>query len=261
MTDSAENNPSLVRLSDADYEVAPGEPDVRGWDVVLTGDETVGEVDDLIIDPAAGKVRYLEVELDGDALGLDRDRHVLVPIETAQLDADEEQVVLSGMGRDALLKVPEYDGSIAASGYDHTFRSHLSEDQKSNRITRSAEELRIGKRTAQTGEVRVSKHVETERVSQTVPLRGEEVYIERRPVERAVGSAVEMHDDEIVVPIVEEEPVVEKRAVVREEIVIRKEPTMTERAVEADVRREVVDIQPSSDNVHVKDDLRGRGGE
>src|SRR5690242_14757664 len=95
------NSPSLVRLSDAHYEVAAGEPDVRGWDVVLGDDETIGEVDELIIDPAAGKVRYLDVDLDREAVGLDRDRHVLIPISSAQLDTKEEEVVLNGMGREA----------------------------------------------------------------------------------------------------------------------------------------------------------------
>lgn len=67
MTEPVVNNPgSLERLSDADYEIAPGEPDVRGWRVVLGRDEAVGEVDDLIIDPAASKVRYLDVDLDRD---------------------------------------------------------------------------------------------------------------------------------------------------------------------------------------------------
>jgi hypothetical protein len=50
---------SLRRLSDADYEVAPGEPDVRGWRVIAANDEQLGTIVDLIIDPAAGKVRYL----------------------------------------------------------------------------------------------------------------------------------------------------------------------------------------------------------
>ena len=259
MADPVTSNPSLVRLSDADYEVASGEPDVRGWDVVVANDETIGEVDDLIIDPSAGKVRYLDVEVDGKAVGLDDDCHVLIPISGAQLDTEEEEVVLSGMSREALVKPPEYDEKAYASGYDQTFRSHLTDDANTNtkRITRSAEELQIGKRMEQKGEVRVSKHVETERVTQTVPLRGEEVRVERRPIERAVGSAAEMRNDEIVVPVMEEEAVVEKRPVVKEEIVISKAPKTTERTIEADVRREEVDIKPTSGDIRVRDDKVG----
>src|SRR5207248_2588959 len=141
-------------------------------------------------------------EIDHEAVGLDRDRHVLVPIASAELDTSDEEVVLNGMSRAALLALPEYDGRYG-SGYDQTFQSQLTDETKSKRITRSAEELRIGKRTEKKGEVRVSKHVETEHVKQSVPVRTEEVHVERRPVDRA-GSAAEMRNDEIVVPVMEE---------------------------------------------------------
>jgi uncharacterized protein (TIGR02271 family) len=271
VTDPINTNPSnLTRLSDADYEVAPNEPDVRGWDVVLGNDETIGEVDDLIIDPSAGKVRYLEVDLDTKALALDRGRRVLVPIASAQLDTDEEEVVLSGLGREALLELPDYDSSTFGSSddrrYDETFRGHLNTDFDSKRITRAAEELKIDKRTQKTGEVRVSKHVETEHVRQSVPVQREEVRVDRRPVERAVGSAAEMHDDEIVVPVVEEEVIVEKRPVVKEEVIVSKAKVAGERTVDADVRREEVDVKPSSSDIRVndnrdtRDDRKNRGG-
>jgi len=251
----------LCALSDADYEVVSGEPDVRGWDVVLDNDEQIGEVDDLIIDPAAGKGRYLVVDLDGEALGVERDRKALVPIANAQLDTDEDQVVLGGMSRAALSSLPEYDGRTFSHDYDESYRSHVGEQPESKRVTRSAEELRIGKRVGKQGEVRVSKHIETEHVRQTVPLRQEEVRVERRPVERAVGSAAEFRNDEIVIPVMGEEAVIEKRPVVKEEIVISKVPVTTQQTVETDVRREEFDVKPSSSKVRVSDDLRGRGGE
>jgi uncharacterized protein (TIGR02271 family) len=250
----------LVRLSDADYEVAPGEPDVRGWDVVLGDEEHVGEVDDLLINPSVGKVRYLEVEIDAKTFGLERDRHVLIPIEGVRLDTTDEEVVLSGMSHDALLNLPEYhDDDEPASGYDSNFRSQLNDRDATRRMTRSAEELRIGKRTEKQGEVRVSKHVETEHVKQTVPLQGEDVIVERRPVERGESGAAEMRGEEIAVPVMEEEAVVEKRPVVKEEVVIRKEPRTTQQTVETDVRREEIDVEPSSRDVRVKDEDKGRG--
>ncbi|HET7617267.1 MAG TPA: hypothetical protein VFK20_02060 [Vicinamibacterales bacterium] len=37
----------LQRLGEVDYEIAPGQPDVRGWDVVLGNDEQIGvQLDD-----------------------------------------------------------------------------------------------------------------------------------------------------------------------------------------------------------------------
>lgn len=46
------------------YKVAEGDPDVRGWDVIGRDGRRIGEVDDLLVDTAALKVRYLEVRLD-----------------------------------------------------------------------------------------------------------------------------------------------------------------------------------------------------
>jgi uncharacterized protein (TIGR02271 family) len=264
-------------LSNADYDVAPGEPDVRGWDVCLANDQKIGKVDDLIIDPSAGKVRYLDVDLDRSTLSLDKNRHVMVPISGAQLDTKDDEVVLSDMSRDALLNLPDYEGKNlpeyegtnlpgsegkrSDTTYDQKLHSRLDEGLTTNRMTRSAEELRIGKRMEQKGEVRVSKHIETEHVTQTVPLRGEEVHVERRPVERAVGAAEELRDDEIRVPVMQETTVVEKRPVVKEEIIVSKEPRTTEETVEADVRHEEFDVSSSSDDIRVRDDMRGRGGE
>jgi uncharacterized protein (TIGR02271 family) len=261
MANPTAGHPSLLRLSDADYEVAPGEPDVRGWDVCLANDQKIGDVDDLIIDPTAGKVRYLDVDLDSSALQLERNRHVLVPIAGAQLDTEEEEVLLAGMSREALLRLPDYDGKAFDATYDDTFRSHQSEDVETKRLTRSAEELRIGKRMAQEGEVRISKHVETEHVSQNVPFQSEEVRVERRRVDREGASAADIREDEIRVPVMQEEAVVEKRPVVKEEIVITKQPKTVERTVEADVRREEVDVTPSSANILFKDDAKERGSE
>ena len=51
-----------------------------------------------------------------------------------------------------------------------------------------------------------------------------------------------MENDEIVVPIIEEEVVVEKRPVIKEEIRIRKDIVEEEEVVEADVRKEEIDI-------------------
>jgi hypothetical protein len=55
-------------------------------------------------------------------------------------------------------------------------------------------------------------------------------------------SRVEIGDDEVVVPIVEEEIAVEKRPVVKEELRIRKDVVQDEEVVEEDVRKVEVDV-------------------
>src|SRR5688572_30493406 len=117
---------SLRRLSEADYEIARGEYDVRGWHVVAVNDERVGKVHDLIIDPAAGKVRYLEVDVDRKIFALERARRVLIPIGSAHLEPEHKEVILSGMTRAALAELPQYTGANFANDYDEVYRGHLS---------------------------------------------------------------------------------------------------------------------------------------
>ena len=258
MAETRSNMPGLRRMSDADYEVAPNEPDVRGWTVAIANDEVIGKVDDLIIDPAAEKVRYLDVDLDTRTLGLQEERHVYVPIRSAQLDTSREHVVLGGMTREGILRLPEYD-EMHAAGDDRSFAPHIREDAGAARpLTRSAEELRIGKRPVPAGEVEINKRVETERVREPIARQREEVDIERRPVSgsEAYGRAY-IGEDQIRVPITEEEVVVEKRPVVKEEIVVSKHQVEERDTVEADVRKERIDVnRPGTDAVRERD--RGR---
>jgi uncharacterized protein (TIGR02271 family) len=95
--------------------------------------------------------------------------------------------------------------------------------------------------------VLIRKSVETERVRQPVTRRREEVDVERRPVEGMAAGAgqAEISEDEIRVPITEEEVVVEKRPVVKEEVVIRKRAVEETEEDEADLRKERIDVDES----------------
>ncbi|MDQ3833076.1 MAG: PRC and DUF2382 domain-containing protein [Actinomycetota bacterium] len=110
------------------------------------------------------------------------------------------------------------------------------------RVQRVEEELRAGTRKRETGGVRVRKKVRTDHERLAVPKKREEVHAERVPVEDREDSEVQISDDEIRVPVIEEEIVVEKRPVVKEEIRLRKEVVEDEEIVEEDVRREEVDV-------------------
>ncbi|HEX9940789.1 MAG TPA: PRC-barrel domain-containing protein [Thermoanaerobaculia bacterium] len=48
------------------YRIAEGDPDVRGWEVLGADSRKIGEVDDLLVDTQALRVRYLDVILDPD---------------------------------------------------------------------------------------------------------------------------------------------------------------------------------------------------
>ena len=75
----------LERLSHMrGYDVAPNEPDPRGWKVVNRERRRVGEVRDLVVDRERMVATYLDVELDTKRFDLaGDDPHVLVPVDRA----------------------------------------------------------------------------------------------------------------------------------------------------------------------------------
>jgi uncharacterized protein (TIGR02271 family) len=118
------------------------------------------------------------------------------------------------------------------------------------RVQRVEEELVAGTRERGAGEMRVRKRVRTEREQVRVPKRREEVSVERVPVEGREAPEAEIGEDEVTIPVTEEEIIIEKRPVVKEEIRVRKDVVEDEEIVEEDVRKEEVDV----------DDATGRRG-
>ena len=115
------------------------------------------------------------------------------------------------------------------------------EDEDELRVQRSEEELRVGTREREAGALNVRKRVVTERERIEVPTRREEITVDRVPVEGGATEA-EIGDDEVRIPVTEEEVVVEKRPVAKAEVRIRKDVVEDTEVVEEDVRREKVDI-------------------
>ena len=119
------------------------------------------------------------------------------------------------------------------------------EDQDELRVQRSEEELRAGVREREAGKLNVRKRVRTEREQIAVPTRREEVSVDRVPVNEPASEG-QIGEDEVSVPVVEEEAVVGKQAVVKEEVRVRKDVVQDEEIVEEDVRKEEVDIDDAS---------------
>ena len=120
------------------------------------------------------------------------------------------------------------------------------EDEDELRVQRTEEELRTGTREREAGGVNVRKRVRTDRESVTVPKRREEVHVDRVPVDETEGERVasetEIGDDEVRMPVVEDEVVTEKKPVAKEEVRVRKDVVEDEEVVEEDVRKEEIDV-------------------
>jgi uncharacterized protein (TIGR02271 family) len=114
-------------------------------------------------------------------------------------------------------------------------------------MTRSEEELAVGTQRRETGRARLRKYVETENVEQTVPVRREEVRVEREPItdvnRDAALAGPEITESEHEVTLHTEEPVVEKRTVPKERVRLDKDVHTDEETVSDEVRRERIEAE------------------
>ena len=120
------------------------------------------------------------------------------------------------------------------------------EDEDELRVQRSEEELRAGTREREAGSMRVRKRVRTDRERIEVPTKHEEVTVERVPVEGEATEA-QIGEDEVNVPVTEEEVVTDKKAVAKEEVRLRKDTVEDTEVVEDDVRREEIDVEDATE--------------
>ena len=114
-------------------------------------------------------------------------------------------------------------------------------------MTRSEEELRVGKASRERGRARLRKYVVTEDVQKTVPVQREEVRVEREPITDAnVGAATsgpDISEEEHEVTLHEEELVTEKRAVPKERVRLDKQTVTEDKTVSEQVRKERIEAE------------------
>jgi uncharacterized protein (TIGR02271 family) len=113
-------------------------------------------------------------------------------------------------------------------------------------MTRSEEEVRIGKSRHETGRALLRKYVATERVQTTVPVQREEMRVEREPItddnidQATAGPAISDEEHEVV--LYEDQPVVDKRVLPRERVRLDTETVTDERQISERIRKEHIDI-------------------
>jgi uncharacterized protein (TIGR02271 family) len=112
-------------------------------------------------------------------------------------------------------------------------------------MTRSEEQLRVGTQQVEAGRAKLRKYVVTENVSQTVPLRHEEVRIEREPITDAnVDNAMaggDITEEEHEITLHAERPVVQKETVPVERVRLATQTVTEDHEVTETVRKEQID--------------------
>jgi stress response protein YsnF len=109
-------------------------------------------------------------------------------------------------------------------------------------MTRSEERVEVGTRSQEAGRARLRKYVETEHVTQTVPVRREKAVLESEPItDGNIGDATRgdpITEDEHEVVLHEEKPVVQKTTEPVERVRLRTDQTTVDETVDEEVRRE-----------------------
>lgn len=143
--------------------------------------------------------------------------------------------------------VPEVDPTLTDHSVDDT-----------DKITLQEERLDVDTNEVQTGEVNIKKNVTEETKTVEVPVKHEEVTIEKRPVTgNEPADGVLGNEEEITIPITEEQIEVTKRPVVTDEVVVNKETKEETKEVSETLRKEDLDVDTQGDvTVDNDDDLK-----
>jgi len=145
--------------------------------------------------------------------------------------------------------------SVTGTASSHVGTAHRAEGEQTMKLRE--EELHAHKHPVEAGEVRVRKEVTTEHKTLEVPVRHEEVVIERHAVSGQHASSGDIKaGEEIRIPVMDEEVDVEKRAVVKEEVNVGKRVVQDTERVGGEVRKENVRVEREGDV-----NVRGTGDE
>ncbi|MHA7263782.1 DUF2382 domain-containing protein [Arthrobacter sp. TMN-37] len=138
------------------------------------------------------------------------------------------------------------DERIDRSGEGRAVGHDISGPTTDEAMTRSEERLRVGTETREAGRVRLRKYVVTETVTKTVPVRREEIRIEREPITDANrGNAMDgpgISEEEHEVVLREEKVVISKEAVPVERVRLNKETVQAQETVSGEVRKEQIEV-------------------
>ncbi len=229
-----------------------------GSNVTSSDGDTVGKVEEIYLDQETDKPEWALV-------GTGTSGSKFVPLAGASVEGDtlrvpfEEQKVKDSpdMLADGELSQKEeaelyryYGLEYSESGSDSglpegTVGRDTSGPATDDAMTRSEEELSIGKSQREAGTARLKKYVVTEDVSETVPVQREEVRVEREAITDAnvddATSGPEISEEEHEVTLHEEQVVADKKVVPKERVRMDKETVTEDQQVSEEVRKERIE--------------------
>jgi uncharacterized protein (TIGR02271 family) len=231
----------------------------QGTAVFSSEGEKIGSVEEVFVDEETGQPEWI-----GLGAGFLGSKRALVPVAGADFREDGIYVPYS---KQQVKNTPNIDSDeisqeteaelYAQYGLDYSERrsdTGLPEGAPSvgtgaqrgatgeADVVRTEEELRVGKRETEAGRARLRKWVETEPVETDVELRRETARVTREPIDQPVSGA-EIGEQDVEVPLRQEEAVVQKEAVAKERIGLEKDVETEQEKVADQVRKERVEVE------------------
>jgi uncharacterized protein (TIGR02271 family) len=220
--------------------------------------QKIGTITDLYYDDATGLPEWLTVKT-----GLLGTRSSFVPMQGAETSGDDLRLVFD---KDKVKDAPniDTDGALTPDEeralYEHYGRAADLESGDVDRrrdageddaMTRSEEELEVGKQRREAGRARLRKYVVTEQQSVTVPVQREEARIVREDITDAnIDAALDgpdISEEEHEVVLSEEEVVVGKKTVPKERVRLDTETVVEQQEVSDEVRKERIEVEGDVD--------------
>jgi uncharacterized protein (TIGR02271 family) len=150
-------------------------------------------------------------------------------------------------------RTPAYAGGTVQE--EQTQTSAVQSGNENVVVPLYAESVNVGKREVDAGAVTLKKIIKTETVNVPVELRREEVTINRENGATGRGPnqvlAQPFQGGETTIQLKREEPVIEKREMPAGQVVVQKKFTTEQRNVQAEVRKEDIDIAKQGDTGNV----------
>jgi uncharacterized protein (TIGR02271 family) len=137
--------------------------------------------------------------------------------------------------------------SFAATTPASARSTQTAQGGANQKIQLHEEELDVSTTPVQTGEVRVRKEVHNEQRTIQVPVKHEEIVIERHAVSGGQTGGTIGKNEEIRIPVSEEKVHVDKTSKVKEEVNVGKRQVQETKEVSGTVRKEEVRVEKEGD--------------
>jgi uncharacterized protein (TIGR02271 family) len=138
-------------------------------------------------------------------------------------------------------------GEAGFTGGERSAGHDVSGPNTDEAMTRSEEQVQVGKTQEQTGRARLRKYVVTEQETHTVPVRKERAVLETEPITEGnldeATSGPDISEEEHEVTLHEERPVVEKTTTPVERVRLGTQEVTEDQTVSEEVRKERIEAE------------------